>query len=50
LGVPNGVAWKLELLSSVRLGVGAAGIPAFVSPQSISLSVPQPRGPPAPLA
>ena len=50
LGVPNGVAWKLELLSIVRLDFDIAKIPAFVAPESTSLSIPQPRGPPAQLA
>lgn len=50
LGAPNGVVWKLDLLSNVHLDVGIATIPVIAAPGSISLSIPQPRGPPAPLA
>ena len=50
LAVPNGVAWKLDLLSIVLRDCDFAKIPAIVAPESTSLSIPQPRGPPAPLA
>ncbi len=50
LGLPTGVAWQLNSLAIVRFDVGAAKIWAPAAPESTSLSTPQPRGPPAPLA
>ena len=45
--VPNGVGWKLEVIQGVRFDGGIANIPAVAAPESTSLSIAQPRGPPS---
>ncbi|QEG40848.1 hypothetical protein [Roseimaritima ulvae] len=50
LGLANGVDWHLDALTIVRADSGVARISAVILPESTFLSIPQPRGPPAPLA
>ena len=47
LAAPNGVAWKLDMVSAARWDGGIACLPTSIDHESISLSIPQPRGPPA---
>lgn len=50
LGVPNGVAWQLPTLSVIRADCEITEISRSLAPESNFRSIPQPRGPPAPLA
>ncbi|WP_146522530.1 DUF2946 domain-containing protein [Stieleria varia] len=50
LGMPNGIAWQLDSPTIHHDSVERIGISGVLAPESTSLSIPQPRGPPTPLA
>lgn len=50
LRLANGVDWRLDALTIVRADCRVARMAAVSVPESTFLSIPQPRGPPAPLA
>lgn len=50
LAVPNGIVWQLDFAVNITGQVGLVSISRVRSPGSTGLSIPQPRGPPTPLA
>jgi len=50
LALPNGIAWQLDLPACFQEHVELINVSGVAAPESTSLSIPQPRGPPAPLA
>ena len=50
LGLPNGIAWHLDSPSTRQEIVELINVSSVIAPESASLSIPQPRGPPTPLA
>ena len=50
LAAPTGVRWQPECALLAETCVETARVARVSSPDSIALSIPQPRGPPAPIA